>query len=211
MLKIKIEIIALVLTMLIGLFVTNLAIAQEDSHTKRIEMTPWDEGWAIGAHWGKAFEPSSTWVEFFTPADWELIDYHIISVGLRKKILDYDKYFSINSELSFAHIYGEESYQEVSVTPTISWNLLPWDDYLDTSVSLGFGLSYSSMVTELDETDTKTLISMIFELEFKLPEKDTWSVYTRVHHRSSGADYIGDVISDGGGSNFPSIGLRYHF
>ena len=101
---------------------------------------------------------------------------------------------------------SDEDYAEFFVTPTVSWDYFPWDDYVDTSASVGVGLSYTTTESSLDGSDEKLMASMIFELEFTVPEEERWSFYTRLHHRSSAYG----TFSDGGGSNFPSIGLRFH-
>lgn len=202
-----VEFKSVLLAGILGIFATNCATADETIKNDGINIVPWSEGWSVGAHWGRAVDNTVESFEAFQPTKWESLDYSVISFGGRKKILNVDKYFSIYTEINASYIYGDEDYGEIFITPTISWDLFPWDDYLDTSASVGVGISYTSTESELDDSNEKFMASMIFEVEVTLPEDKGWSVYTRLHHRSSAYG----TFSDGGGSNFPSIGLRYHF
>ena len=108
--------------------------------------------------------------------------------------------------INFTRIFGDEDYSEVFFTPTISWNYFPWDNVVDTTAAIGVGLSYTSIESNLDNSGKNLLASMIFELEFKLPEYEKVSMFTRIHHRSTAG-----IFAEGGGSNFYAIGLRYNF
>lgn len=191
----------------LGLLSVNGALAEEAIKTNGLVIPSWSEGWSLGGHWGRAIDNSVESLEAFQPQKWDGLDYAVFSIGGRKELLKFDKYFSIYTELNASFIYGDEDYAEIFLTPTLSWNLFPWDDYLDTSASIGVGLSYALEASDLDGSGEELMASMIFELEFRLPDVPDWSLYTRIHHRSSAYN----TFSDGGGSNFPSIGLRYHF
>jgi|GEM_PF-5180354 len=199
------KVIAVCFIGLLNVFALGSVVAGEKLLTEDLNIPALSEGWSVGVHWGHAIENTVESLEAFQPYEWDFLDYQVISVGFRKKILSYDKYFSIYTELNSSYIYGDEDYAEFFVTPTVSWDLFPWDDYIDTSASVGVGLSYTTKEADLDESGEKLMASMIFELEFAVPEDERWSFYTRLHHRSSAYG----TFSDGGGSNFPSIGLRF--
>ncbi len=126
-------------------------------------------------------------------------------VDVQVKATPWSKGWSVGV-LNFTRIFGDEDYSEVFFTPTISWNYFPWDNVVDTTAAIGVGLSYTSIESNLDNSGKNLLASMIFELEFKLPEYEKVSMFTRIHHRSTAG-----IFAEGGGSNFYAIGLRYNF
>jgi hypothetical protein len=156
-------------------------------------------------HRGQAIKNSVRTLGAFNPGTINYRSENLISLGLRKKMASYGQYFSLHSELNVSRIYGKEDYSEVFLTPTISWDYFPWDATLDTSASVGVGLSYTSIASNLDRSGKKLMASMIFELEFKLPQHEHLSLFTRIHHRSTAG-----IFANGGGSNFHAVGLRYY-
>jgi len=195
------------------LFATALALSAADTTTaaetsfadQKFKATPWSQDWSVGVHWGQTIENNVRSLDAFNPFKIGYLDYSLVSLGLRKKIANYGPYFSLYSELNVSHIYGDEDYNEVFFTPTISWDYFPWDKVLNTSASIGVGLSYTSIESNLDNSGKKLMASMIFELEFKLPEYEKVALFTRIHHRSTAG-----IFAAGGGSNFHAIGLRYY-
>lgn len=193
-------------TALLTLIAANSVTAEEKFNDAHLKFVPWSQGWSVGMHWGQAIKNSVRTLGAINPAAIGYDDYNLISLGLRKRIAYYDHYFSIYSELNATRIYGDEHYSEVFLTPAISWDYFPWDDVLDTSASVGVGISYTSRKSALDNSGKKLMASMIFELEFKLPGHDRLSLFTRIHHRSTAG-----IFASSGGSNFHAIGLRYSF
>lgn len=167
-------------------------------------------GWAVGVHSGRAIKESLRTGEAFLPTEWEFKDYYVTSIGLRKEVWQLWRHSRIFTEMNLSWISGDEEYAEAFVTPTITWDTFPWDHVVDTTAALGVGLSYTSKTTELDEIDQRWMASMIVELEMQPASWDSWSMYTRIHHRSNAGGVFGDE-TDAKGSNFPSLGLRYHF
>ena len=184
---------------------SDLAVADQIYDPSKIAMTPLNQGWSVGVHWGQNIDNNVRTLSAFNPFAWDVKDYQLVSLGLRKKIFDYDKYFSGYAELNVSHIFKTENYNEIFFTPTVSWNYFPWDHVVDTTASIGVGLSYTSIESELDNSGKKLMASVIIELEMMLPEQRDWSVFGRIHHRSTAG-----IFAKQGGSNFPSIGLRYH-
>jgi len=48
----------------------------------------------------------------------------------------------------------------------------------------------------------------MFEFDFALPHEPSWSLVTRIHHRSGVFGLFGGVH---GATNAFSLGIRYHF
>ncbi len=184
----------------------NTAFAEEKFVDVQLKATPWSQGWSVGVHVGRVIDKSVRTLGAFNPFTVGFDNYGLISLGVRKKLADYGPYFSLYSELNISRIFGDEDYSEVFFTPTVSWNYFPWDNIVDTSASIGVGLSYTSIESNLDNSGTNLLASMIFELEFELPKYEKVSLFTRIHHRSTAG-----IFADSGGSNFYAVGLRYNF
>ncbi len=58
-----------------------------------------------------------------------------------------------------------------------------------------------------EKTD-KFLNYLMFEFDFALPHEPSWSLVTRIHHRSGVFGLFGGVH---GATNAFSLGIRYHF
>lgn len=173
-----------------------------------VSVTPWGQGWALGGHAGQAVHETVKSGEAFNPFVWDFRDYYIVSTGLQKELVDFWGYSKLYAEANVSYIFGDEHYFETFLTPSISWEPFPWDDVLDTTAYLGVGVSYTSETSRLDDSGENWMASMIFELEVQPDSWGPWSLYGRLHHRSTAYGTFGD---DGGGSNIPSLGVRYHF
>lgn len=194
-----------------GVTVSTLASGPAFSWHEPNSSTRWmNEGWSLGVHTGRAIEESVHSGEAFLPFEWNFEDYYLTSVGVRKEMTRLWQHSRIFTEVNLSWIGGDQEYAEVSLTPTITWDTFPWDRSVDTTASLGAGLSYTSRSTDIDEIDQRWLASMIFELDLQPAGWESWSVYTRLHHRSNAFGLFGEESSQKG-SNFPSIGARYHF
>lgn len=111
--------------------------------------------------------------------------------------------------------YRMQDHWEVNTALVGRWMRFPWDDWLDTRLALGSGLSYAFEVPYLEPRTTlgrgesaRLLHFMIVEKEFALPNHPQWSAFARIHHRSGMFGLFSGVR---GGSNFMGLGVRYRF
>lgn len=92
------------------------------------------------------------------------------------------------------------------------WANLPWNHYVNTSLSLGEGVSYVSSVPAIeknDNDDSKRLLNyLMFEATFASPDYPRLQFVARVHHRSGAYGLYGAGNS---GSNDIGLGIRYLF
>ncbi|MCW4151731.1 hypothetical protein OM427_19630 [Halomonas sp. 18H] len=191
----------------VALMTLGVAAAPISAWADGVSVTPWGEGWALGGHAGKAIHETVKSGEAFNPFAWEFKDYKIVSTGLQKELVDFGGYSKIYTEANVSYVWGKEEYYEAFMTPSISWERFMWDDTIDTTASVGVGMSYTSEASKLDDSGKRWMVSMIFELEGQPAAWGPWSIYGRLHHRSTAG-----IINDGdGGSNIPSLGVRYHF
>ncbi len=102
---------------------------------------------------------------------------------------------------------GDQSLWESNAAVNLRWTRFPWDDYLNTSVGFGQGISLASERPPI-ESDTRRLLHyMQVELELQPHWLGRTSVVTRLHHRSGAFG----VYGTDGGSNFLTLGIRHRF
>lgn len=92
------------------------------------------------------------------------------------------------------------------------WANLPWNNYVNTSLAIGEGISYASSIPSLEQRsneNTKRLLNyLMLEATFASPNYPRLQLVARVHHRSGayGLYHAGNT-----GSNDIGLGLRYLF
>lgn len=156
--------------------------------------------------------------------DGNLIDASIFYTGfehsyfwvaaLGKRLVSYQEKIDVEVEGQIVKHYGAQDHWEFNGLVTARWLPLPWDDYLDTSIAGGAGLSYANEIPKLEEERNgegqteKVLVYLMIELAFSLPEIPNWSLVTRIHHRSGAFGLFSGVT---GSSNAWGFGIRYAF
>ncbi len=136
---------------------------------------------------------------------------HFVSVAIAKKL---DSYRQVDFELEgqVAKHYAAEKYKEYTVAVLARWAKLSWDDVVNMRFAVGEGLSYTTVISQLEaegHEDTNRLLNfLIFETSFAIPENNDWEVVLRIHHRSGVFGLFNGVH---GASNAWALGLRYHF
>jgi hypothetical protein len=92
------------------------------------------------------------------------------------------------------------------------WANFPWNDYVNTSLAIGEGISYVSSIPTLEKksnSNTKRLLNyLLLEATFAIPKYPRWQLALRIHHRSGayGLYHAGNT-----GSNNIGLGIRYLF
>ena len=110
------------------------------------------------------------------------------------------------------HLEGQHHWEFNSLV-IARWLRFPWNDIVKTSFAVGEGLSLATNKSVSEEkyhgekTD-KFLNYLMFEFDFALPHEPSWSLVTRIHHRSGVFGLFGGVH---GATNAFSLGIRYHF
>jgi len=141
-------------------------------------------------------------------------DYYLAAVALGKELWTDRKYLALEAEGQFVQHFKGKEHQEFNAALILRWLPFPWDDYLDTSLAVGNGISYATRDPEFEENEAddnvtvQTLYYLMLELVFALPGDSHWGVFTRVHHRSSVFGLIDGAFA---ASNYVCAGLRYKF
>ena len=91
------------------------------------------------------------------------------------------------------------------------WHRFPWNEWLDTTLAVGEGVSWATETPRVEADDhshTSQLLNyLLFELTLATPQS-RWYWSARIHHRS-GAFGLYDGVR--GGSNFVGMGMGYRF
>lgn len=142
--------------------------------------------------------------------DW--LDSYLIS-GAYGRTLYQRPYWRLEGEKQMGVHFGEQNHAEFVGSLIFRWKKFPWDDWVDTRVALGEGLSWATKEPPIEPRgdreggDSAQLLNyLMLEAEAKRPDS-AWSGYVRIHHRSGAAGTFGNVK---GGSNFIGVGVRYY-
>ena len=142
-------------------------------------------------------------------------DYYLVALALGKEIGMYKETVGIEIEGQVAkHIHGSDHW-EFNPLLTLRWLPFPWDDTLDTSFAWGNGFSYATEAPAFEvkesshgERTSQVLYYFMVEWVFAFPEISRWSIFSRIHHRSSVFGIYDGLMA---GSNYVTCGVRYFF
>jgi hypothetical protein len=115
----------------------------------------------------------------------------------------------------FKDINGKENGQFEALF-TLRYRDLPWQNWLNTSIALGVGPSYSTFVPQVEidknqnnpEMSRNFLIASLFEITVGLPQRPNWELVYRINHRSGCFGLLTPGRTD---TNQLLFGLRYYF
>jgi hypothetical protein len=142
-------------------------------------------------------------------------DYYLVAGALGKELMVWKDRIGIEVEGQVVkHIKGSEHW-EFNPLLTLRWLPFPWDQTLDTSFAWGNGFSYATEDPEFEVEESshgnrtsQVLYYFMVEWVFAFPDAPQWGFFSRIHHRSSVFGLIDGIMA---GSNYVTLGLRYHF
>ena len=108
----------------------------------------------------------------------------------------------------------QDGFAEHTFVPFIfRWDQMPWNQWINTTLAAGEGLSYAAHIPSLERELQKADVShfmnyLMFELTMALPKWKNESLFFRIHHRSGMFGMFGGAD---GGSNLLVFGLRLGF
>ena len=141
-------------------------------------------------------------------------DYYLAALTLGKEFWSYKEKIALEVEGQVVQHFEGKEHQEFNAALNLRWLAFPWDDYIDTSVAFGNGISYATrdpafeIETADDNLTSQVLYYMMLEVVFGLGKESGWKVFTRIHHRSSVFGLIDGAFA---ASNYVCAGLRYRF
>ena len=107
--------------------------------------------------------------------------------------------------------FGEQTNWEFTGSVNLRWVVFPWNKHVETTAAVGVGLSWATEIPALEKADpansdnSQLLNYILCEVTFAVPES-SWSLVTRIHHRSGVWGLFGHS-----GSNVLEAGIRYRF
>jgi len=114
-------------------------------------------------------------------------------------------------EGQYAFHWGQEDYNEWSLAAVARWHDFPWNQWIVTTFAFAMGPSYTNIIPPIEADKgitTKVLNQADLEFTFALPSQPWNQVFFRLEHRSG---IFGLIDGAGDGSNFLTLGYRYHF
>jgi len=167
--------------------------------------------WFLSVYGGQVSDTAFNEVIRF---DTKFEDYYLAAVALGKELWSDRKYLALEAEGQVVQHFKGKAHQEFNAALNLRWLPFPWDDYIDTSIALGSGISYATRDPEFeineadDNVTSQWMYYLMLEVVFALPGDTPWGVFTRVHHRSSVFGLIDGVFA---ASNYVCAGIRYTF
>jgi len=168
-----------------------------------------DKDWALTLY-GAQLSADSLGDTFLCQAHYE--DSYLVALALSKKITSFREYVDVELEGQAVKHFGDQDHWEFNGLPVLRWLPFPWDEYVDTSLAIGAGLSYALKtppVEEIGVSDTPKLLGcLMFELTFSIDSIPDWSLVARIHHRSGANGLFSDRLD---ASNAFGLGVKYVF
>lgn len=127
----------------------------------------------------------------------------------RRLATSFDERVQWEAEGSVYRHWGRQHLWEGNLAIVGRWTQFPWDQYVNTSLAAGQGVSLASRPPRpVEGDDTRQFLNhLLVELEFAPPGDGPVSFVTRLHHRSGAFGLYGARA----GSNYINLGIRYRF
>lgn len=165
--------------------------------------------WAVSLYYTRLNDGDLPETFIFIPG---LEDSSLLVLALSRRFYTFRDWFDLEFEGQVAKHFQEQNNWEFNLLGTFRWIKFPWDQYVDTSVAAGAGVSYATEEPEIELKNrgdvTKFLGYLMFEVAFSLPPLPQWDLFARIHHRSGAGGSFAGVK---GGSNAYGVGIRYKF
>ncbi len=166
-----------------------------------------DKPWYIAAYAGPvSYTRFNEIIRFQT----DFRDSYVAALSVGRVLYSYTRYAQWELEGQTTRHWGKQNHSEINAALLLRWKRFPWDQHLRTSVAIGIGPSYAFEIPRIEDERhdkaSRRLLFMPFELTAG-PKSGAWECLIRIHHRSGGFD----VVSEAGGSNFVTLGLRRWF
>jgi hypothetical protein len=171
----------------------------------------WNDRWQIMVFAG-GLSTNEFLSEIILGGTLEFEDSAVSGVSVSKRLFDLGDYVGIEAEGQAIKHFGAQNHWEFTAFFLARWLVFPWDDYVDTTLAIGDGVSHATEVPALEkrafgeDESTKTLNYIVGELTFRLPEVSRWELSLRFQHRSGVFRRIDNVQESS--TNFV-LGLKF--
>lgn len=194
----------------LSLFVLTTGIGLSACEAKAVEPVPEDgpDKWSVALYSGPVtFTRFNEIIRFQT----DFRNSYVAALAAGRQLATHGDAASWEVEGQVAQHWGKQDHAEVNAALLLRWKRFPWDDYLSTSVALGIGpsiaLATPAMEKERHGRASRRQAFMPFEITAGPPRRETWEIFSRIHHRSG----VFGAVSRSSGSNFVTGGIRFRF
>lgn len=110
--------------------------------------------------------------------------------------------------------FGERDYLALETALAVRWYLFPGNEFLNTSIAVGNGLSYVTDIPQIEAARPRNFVKsnilnyILIEATFALPRTPDWSLVLRLNHRSGAFGFFNGARD---GSNNFALGIRHSF
>lgn len=169
-----------------------------------------DGGWSLS---GGRFARND-WQDFFIrPGAITYEDANLVILARSWEIARPFRRLSIEVEGQVGKYFGDQDHWELNAVVAGRFHLTRPGGPVRASLAYGLGPSWASTEPPLerklnDAGETEQLLAYWYlEGELGLRSLGDWTLFTRLHHRSG----VFGLLADEGGSNVPTVGVRWHF
>lgn len=150
---------------------------------------------------------------FLEPHNARFEDTYLAAATYGYEVVRFGDYASIEIEGNAARRFGGADLWEFAVAGNFRWRRFPWNRHVLTTVSVSFGPSYATRISDTERRKgggegSKWLNFFSPEITFALPRYPRYEWLVRIHHRSG---MFGAINNVSGGTNHLSTGFRYRF
>lgn len=139
-------------------------------------------------------------------------DVYSSSLAVGRTLTANPKIFAWEAEVQAVKYFDRQRHWEWDGAILFRWKQNPWNDWLQTSLAIGDGLSYASQTPVIEAQrnakTSKLLNFLVIEATVRLPGDAGAQLVLRLNHRSGIYGLFNGVHA---GSNFVSLGVRMPF
>jgi hypothetical protein len=178
----------------------------------RADSNWWGRGWALTGFGGvlTTNESSEIWFE----GNATLEDVAVTGLAVSKQLFATGRYLDWEFEQQVVKHFGDQDHWEFNSLLVVRWETFPWDEFIDTSIAFGEGISVATEKPEMEvarygsDHSSAVLNFVLLEVSFALPDLPGPELVARFQHRSGAFATINDTRD---ASTFFGSGIRWKF
>lgn len=154
------------------------------------------------------------WQDFFIdPGDVGLADASLLVLAGSWEVARPFRRLSVEVEGNVGRYFGDQDNWELNAALAGRYHLSLPEGFVRSSLAFGLGPSWASTEPALEKRfnaagETQQLLVYWFlEAELGFRPWGSWTAFARLHHRSGAFG----LVADEGGSNVPTLGVRWRF
>ncbi|MFN4088117.1 MAG: hypothetical protein ACK4QW_03615 [Alphaproteobacteria bacterium] len=171
--------------------------------------------WGVAVYAGKS-SPSNFTSLFYSPWRAEFENTYLLNLSVSRRLFSLGEHVDTELEVNVGKRFGDDDSWEFASALFVRYDGFPWNHRVHTTVGVAvLGPSFATGISETerrkagnDNRGSKLLNFFSPEITLADPDRPEFAYVFRLHHRS-GVFGLFDGVS--GGSNFPSVGMRYRF